>query len=164
MLYEASGVPREEWRELLEFAAIATVGDVMRLQDENRILVKYGLKQMARIPGTLGLRKLVEKTGLDITDLSAYHIGFVIGPCLNAGGRLQTAKAALRLFLSEDEAEAEQLAEELKELNDVRKDMIEKRRGRSHCPCGGAVHGRQGTGCLSAGLSRIPAGICGPGP
>ena len=124
-LYEASGVPREEWRELLEFAAIATVGDVMRLQDENRILVKYGLKQMARTRN-LGLRKLVEKTGLDITDLSAYHIGFVIGPCLNAGGRLQTAKAALRLFLSEDEAEAEQLAEELKELNDVRKDMTKK--------------------------------------
>lgn len=124
-LYEASGVPREEWRELLEFAAIATVGDVMRLQDENRILVKYGLKQMARTRN-LGLRKLVEKTGLDITDLSAYHIGFVIGPCLNAGGRLQTAKAALRLFLSEDEEEAERLAEELKELNDVRKDMTKK--------------------------------------
>lgn len=124
-LYEASGVPREEWRALLEFAAIATVGDVMRLQDENRILVKYGLKQMARTRN-LGLRKLVEKTGLDITDLSAYHIGFVIGPCLNAGGRLQTAKAALRLFLSEDEAEAEHLAEELKELNDIRKDMTKK--------------------------------------
>lgn len=124
-LYEASGVPREEWRELLEFAAIATVGDVMRLQDENRILVKYGLKQMARTRN-LGLRKLVEKTGLDITELSAYHIGFVIGPCLNAGGRLQTAKAALRLFLSEDEAEAERLAEELKELNDIRKDMTKK--------------------------------------
>lgn len=124
-LYEASGVPREEWRELLEFAAIATVGDVMRLQDENRILVKYGLKQMAHTRN-LGLRKLVEKTGLDIADLSAYHIGFVIGPCLNAGGRLQTAKAALRLFLSEDEAEAERLAEELKELNDIRKDMTKK--------------------------------------
>ena len=124
-LYEASRVPREEWRELLEFAAIATVGDVMRLQDENRILVKYGLKQMA-CTRNLGLRKLVEKTGLDITDLSAYHIGFVIGPCLNAGGRLQTAKAALRLFLSEDEAEAERLAEELKELNDIRKDMTKK--------------------------------------
>ena len=124
-LYEASGVPREEWRALLEFAAIATVGDVMRLQDENRILVKYGLKQMARTRN-LGLRKLVEKTGLDITDLSAYHIGFVIGPCLNAGGRLQTAKATLRLFLSEDEAEAERLAEELKELNDIRKDMTKK--------------------------------------
>lgn len=124
-LYEASGVPREEWRELLEFAAIATVGDVMRLQDENRILVKYGLKQMAHTRN-LGLRKLVEKTGLDIADLSAYHIGFVIGPCLNAGGRLQTAKAALRLLLSEDEAEAERLAEELKELNDIRKDMTKK--------------------------------------
>ena len=121
-LYRAAGIAEKEWKELLEFAAIATVGDVMRLQDENRIIVKYGLRRMA-ITRNLGLRKLVEKTGLDITNLSAYHIGFVIGPCLNAGGRLQTAKIALRLLLSQDEEEADHLAEELKELNDVRKDM-----------------------------------------
>lgn len=124
-LYLAAKVPEREWRELLEFAAIATVGDVMRLQGENRIIVKYGLRRMA-VTKNLGLRKLVEKTGLDITALSAYHIGFVIGPCLNAGGRLQTAKIALRLLLSEDEAEADRLAEELKELNDVRKDMTKQ--------------------------------------
>lgn len=124
-LYKAAGVPDREWKELLEFAAIATVGDVMKLQDENRIIVKYGLRRMA-VTKNLGLRKLVEKTGLDITALSAYHIGFVIGPCLNAGGRLQTAKIALKLLLSEDEKEADVLAEELKSLNDVRKDMTKQ--------------------------------------
>ena len=121
-LYRAASVPEKEWKELLEFAAIATVGDVMRLQDENRIIVKYGLRRMA-VTRNPGLRKLAEKAGLDITALSAYHIGFVIGPCLNAGGRLQTAKIALKLLLAQDEAEADRLAEELKELNDVRKDM-----------------------------------------
>lgn len=125
VLFRVSGVPEEEWKALLEFAAIATVGDVMKLQDENRLIVKYGLKRMA-VTSNLGLRKLVEKTGLDITALSAYHIGFVIGPCLNAGGRLQTAKTALRLFLSENEEEADRLAEELKELNDLRKDMTKQ--------------------------------------
>ena len=125
VLYKAAGVPDREWKELLEFAAIATVGDVMKLQDENRIIVKYGLRRMA-VTKNLGLRKLVEKTGLDITALSAYHIGFVIGPCLNAGGRLQTAKIALRLLLSMDEEEADILAEELRSLNDVRKDMTKQ--------------------------------------
>ena len=124
-LYHACGVPDREWKELLEFAAIATVGDVMRLQDENRLIVKYGLRQMA-VTKNLGLRKLAEKAGVDITALTAYHIGFVIGPCLNAGGRLQTAKLALRLLLSDDEAEADLLAEELKALNDVRKEMTKR--------------------------------------
>ncbi|MBP3926750.1 MAG: DHH family phosphoesterase, partial [Clostridium sp.] len=125
VLYKATGVADREWKELLEFAAIATVGDVMKLQDENRIIVKYGLRRMA-VTKNLGLRKLVEKTGLDITALSAYHIGFVIGPCLNASGRLQTAKIALRLLLSKDEGEADMLAEELKSLNDIRKDMTKQ--------------------------------------
>lgn len=124
-LYQAAGVLDREWKELLEFAAIATVGDVMRLQDENRIIVKYGLRRMA-LTKNIGLRKLVEKNQLDIAAISAYHIGFVIGPCLNAGGRLQTAKLALRLLLSADEAEADRLAEELKELNDVRKEMTKQ--------------------------------------
>ncbi len=124
-LYEAAGVPLREWEELLEFAAIATVGDVMRLQDENRLLVKYGLKQLAATKN-VGLRKLIEKNGLDPNALTAYHIGFVIGPCLNAGGRLMTAKLALRLLLAENEDEADRLAEELKSLNDMRKDMTKK--------------------------------------
>ncbi len=122
ILYERAGVPMSEWEEMLEFAAVATVGDVMRLQDENRIIVKEGLKQIPRTK-SIGLRMLVEKNNLDIYNLSAYHIGFVIGPCLNAGGRLQTAKLALRLLLSRDEAEADELARELKLLNDQRKDM-----------------------------------------
>lgn len=122
VLYEKFQVPLSEWEEMLEFAAIATVGDVMRLQDENRIMVKEGLAQMPRTK-SIGLKKLVEKNNLDITRLTAFHIGFVIGPCLNAGGRLQTAKMALKLLLSQDEDEADRLAEELKELNDQRKDM-----------------------------------------
>ncbi|MEG2700421.1 MAG: single-stranded-DNA-specific exonuclease RecJ, partial [Hungatella sp.] len=122
ILYEVFEIPLSEWEELLEFAAIATVGDVMKLQEENRIIVKEGLK---RIPQTksVGLRTLIEKNHLDIYHLSAYHIGFVIGPCLNAGGRLQTAKLALSLLLCQEEDEAERLAAELKELNDLRKEM-----------------------------------------
>lgn len=122
VLYEKAGVPVKEWKDMVEFAAIATVGDVMRLQDENRILVKEGLKH---IPWTesVGLKKLIEKNNLDSSSLSAYHIGFVIGPCLNAGGRLQTAKLALRLLLCRDEEEADRLALELKSLNDQRKSM-----------------------------------------
>ncbi len=122
ILYERYGISDREWEDMMEFAAIATVGDVMRLQDENRILVREGL---GRIPCTksVGLRKLVEKNKLEIEKLSAFHIGFVIGPCLNAGGRLQTAKMALRLLLCEDEEEADRLAEKLKLLNDQRKDM-----------------------------------------
>lgn len=124
-LYELFHVPETEWLDLLEFAAIATVGDVMRLQDENRIIVKYGLKKI-KDTQSLGLRKLIEKNNLDAEHLSAYHIGFVIGPCLNAGGRLQTAKLALSLLLSDNEDEAEELALKLKELNDLRKDMTVK--------------------------------------
>ncbi len=122
LLYEHAGVEKEAWQSLLEIAAVATVGDVMRLQDENRLIVKYGLRQMA-CTKNLGLRMLMEKNGLDPQALSAYHIGFVIGPCLNAGGRLQTAKLALKLLLAEREDEADALAEELKSLNDLRKDM-----------------------------------------
>lgn len=122
VLYEQYGIPRGEWEEMIEFAAIATVGDVMRLQGENRILVKEGLAWMPHTR-SMGLRKLVEKCNLDIQHLSAFHIGFVIGPCLNAGGRLQTAKMALKLLLSSDEEEADRLAGELKGLNDIRKEM-----------------------------------------
>ncbi|CDD43650.1 exonuclease RecJ [Clostridium sp. CAG:299] len=123
-LYEESGVSREEWLELLEVAAIATVGDVMKLQDENRMIVKYGLKKLGHTKN-LGLKKLAEKTNLDLNSITAYHIGFVIGPCLNAGGRLQTAKLALSMLLAKDEETAEELAQELKDLNDMRKDMTE---------------------------------------
>lgn len=122
ILYEKAKVPQKEWKDMMEFAAIATVGDVMRLQDENRILVKEGLKRIPRTQ-SIGLKKLVDKNNLDIHTLSAYHIGFVIGPCLNAGGRLQTAKLALQLLLCQDEEEADRMALELKNLNDQRKSM-----------------------------------------
>lgn len=126
VLYEKLGIPESEWMDLLEFAAIATVGDVMKLQDENRLIVKYGLKKIGSTKNT-GLRKLIEKNNLDIENLSAYHIGFVIGPCLNAGGRLKSAKVALRMLLAEDPERAGEMADELKELNDMRKDMTAKR-------------------------------------
>ena len=122
VIYEDLGIPEHEWMELLEFAAIATVGDVMKLQDENRLIVKYGLKKIGSTKNT-GLRMLVEKNNLDINNLSAYHIGFVIGPCLNAGGRLKSAKVALRMLLEQDPDRVSGLADELKELTDVRKDM-----------------------------------------
>lgn len=125
VLYEKLGIPESEWMDLLEFAAIATVGDVMKLQDENRLIVKYGLKKIGSTKNT-GLRKLIEKNNLDIENLSAYHIGFVIGPCLNAGGRLKSAKVALRMLLAEDPERAGEMADKLKELNDMRKDMTAK--------------------------------------
>ena len=125
VIYEDLGIPEHEWMDLLEFAAIATVGDVMKLQDENRLIVKYGLKKIGSTKNT-GLRMLVEKNNLDINNLSAYHIGFVIGPCLNAGGRLKSAKVALRMLLEQDPDRVSGLADELKELNDVRKDMTAK--------------------------------------
>lgn len=125
VLYGKFGIPEREWMELLEFAAIATVGDVMKLQNENRLIVKYGLKKIAETKNR-GLRGLIEKNNLDIGNLSAYHIGFVIGPCLNAGGRLKSAKIALRMLLTEDPEQAGELADELKELNDMRKDMTAK--------------------------------------
>lgn len=121
-LYEAYSISQEKWLEMLEFAAIATVGDVMKLQDENRIIVKEGLKRMGQTK-SLGLRKLIEKNNLDEDNITAYQIGFVIGPCLNAGGRLHTAKLALSLLLSGSEEEADRMALELKVLNDQRKTM-----------------------------------------
>lgn len=108
--------------ELLEFAALATVCDVMELKDENRILVKEGLKRLAHTKN-LGLRALMEVNGLDASRLSAYHLGFVIGPCLNATGRLDTASRALELLQSGTKAEAISAASELKELNDSRKNL-----------------------------------------
>lgn len=124
-LYEAYSIPQEKWLEMIEFAAIATVGDVMKLQDENRIIVKEGLKRMGQTK-SLGLKKLIEKNNLDPDAITGYQIGFVIGPCLNAGGRLHTAKLALSLLLSESEEEADRMAQELKDLNDQRKTMTKQ--------------------------------------
>ncbi len=108
--------------ELLAFAAFATVGDVMELTDENRILVRYGLQQIERSanPGLRALAAVNELTGKRLT---GYHIGFILGPCLNATGRLDTAARALAMFRTQDEAEALIIAGELKALNDSRKEM-----------------------------------------
>ena len=124
-LYDDSHIPETEKEEFLELAAIATVGDVMDLQGENRILVKEGLK---RLPYTKnkGLQALIRVTGLEGSRISSYHIGFVLGPCINASGRLDTAARSLRLLQCEDAGEAARLAGDLKALNDSRKALTEK--------------------------------------
>ena len=121
-LYETDSVAMEDAYKLLEFAAIATVGDIMELQDENRIIVKEGLKRIHHTKN-IGLRSLIEVNGLERDSIGAYHIGFVLGPCINAGGRLDTAKRALELFASEDKEAADRLAGDLKALNDSRKEL-----------------------------------------
>lgn len=108
--------------ELFEFAAFATIGDVMELKDENRIIVKQGLKLM-RNSKNLGMRSLIEVTGTDASDIKPYTIGFVLGPCLNATGRLDTADNALDLFKETDKAKAMMLAANLKSMNDSRKEL-----------------------------------------
>ncbi len=115
----------EAMEELLEFAALATVCDVMELKDENRILVREGLKRMknSRNPG---LRALMEVNQIEPARLNAYHLGFVIGPCLNATGRLDTAERGLELLQSRTKVEAMSAARELKELNDSRKNLTLK--------------------------------------
>lgn len=115
----------EALEELLEFAALSTVCDVMELKDENRILVKEGLKRLRRTKNQ-GLRALMEVNGLEPAKLNAHHLGFVIGPCLNATGRLDTARRALELLQSTSVAEAMTAARELKELNDSRKNLTLK--------------------------------------
>ncbi len=108
--------------ELLPFAAMATICDVMELKDENRILVKEGLKQI-QYTANWGLRALLEVNNIEPAKVNAYHLGFVIGPCLNATGRLDTAHRALELLQSKTKAEAMVAATELKELNDSRKNL-----------------------------------------
>lgn len=122
LLYEKCSVPREEAWEFLENAAFATVGDVMDLTDENRILVKEGLKRI-RHTKNKGMRALILQNKLEFDSINAYHFGFVLGPCINASGRLETAKIALSLFLQEDERKAAEIAAQLVELNAQRKDM-----------------------------------------
>ena len=108
--------------ELLEFAALSTVCDVMELKDENRILVKEGLKRIQKGYNE-GLKALMEVNDIAPDRLSAYHLGFVLGPCLNATGRLDTAKRALELLQSFTRADAMTAARELKDLNESRKNL-----------------------------------------
>ena len=121
-LIESMGEEASDVDYLLENVAIATVGDVMDLVEENRIFVKQGL-EMLKHTKNLGLKALMECTGVNVANLSAYHIGFVIGPCMNASGRLDTAKRALELLEAKTQKEADVLAGDLKALNDSRKDM-----------------------------------------
>ena len=121
-LMEAMGKDAEDADYLMENVAIATIGDVMDLVDENRIFVKQGLDMLKRTE-KLGLKALMGCTGVNVDKLSPYHIGFVIGPCMNASGRLDTAKRALELLEAKKVAEADLLAGDLKALNDSRKDM-----------------------------------------
>ena len=111
--------------DLLPFCALATVCDVMPLQDENRILVREGLRRAVHTTNT-GLRSLLVVNGLEGRPLSTYHAGFVIGPCLNATGRLDNAERALALFLEDDPSEALRSAQKLRELNDSRKSLTEQ--------------------------------------
>lgn len=122
LLYERFHVPAEEAYDFLENVAFATVGDVMDLTDENRILVREGLKRLHRTKNP-GMRALILKNKLAPEQITAYHIGFVLGPCVNASGRLETARIALNLFLQKNELDAGIIAEELVELNKQRKDM-----------------------------------------
>lgn len=122
ILYERYGILKSELEPLIEYAAIATVADVMDLEDENRILVKTGLKLLEHTKNK-GLQAILRVNNLEGKRISAYHIGFVIGPCFNAAGRLETVKSALDLLMCNNEAQAEVMAENLKALNDSRKEM-----------------------------------------
>nr|WP_288645319.1 single-stranded-DNA-specific exonuclease RecJ [uncultured Mediterraneibacter sp.] len=129
VLYRVSGKPEQEvehlQESLMENVAIATIGDVMDLVGENRVFVKKGL-ELLKTTKNEGLHALMQCTGVDTANLNTYHIGFVIGPCINAGGRLDTAKRALELLNASNRREAVTLAADLKELNDSRKEMTEE--------------------------------------
>ena len=129
VLYRVSGKPEQEvehlQERLMENVAIATIGDVMDLVGENRVFVKKGL-ELLKTTKNEGLHALMQCTGVDTANLNTYHIGFVLGPCINAGGRLDTAKRALELLNASNRREAVTLAADLKELNDSRKEMTEE--------------------------------------
>ncbi|MCD7922635.1 MAG: single-stranded-DNA-specific exonuclease RecJ [Clostridiales bacterium] len=122
ILYEQAGISVSEADIFLENAGFATVGDVMDLQGENRILVKLGLDRLRKTQNK-GMRALILQKDLDAAKLKSYHIGFVLGPCLNASGRLETARLSLNLLLCEDAARAAVMAQEVVELNESRKLM-----------------------------------------
>ena len=124
-LYEDAGISGDEILKFTELAAVATVGDVMDLKGENRIIVKEGLKRL-RTTSFPGLKALIQVNNLEYTDITAYHVGFVLGPCINASGRLDTAARALDLLCTDDPVEAARLAGDLLALNESRKAMTEQ--------------------------------------
>lgn len=125
IMYENAGIPTEEILTFTELAAVATVGDVMDLQGENRIIVKEGLRQLSHTE-TPGLKALIQVNNLEHAEISSYHVGFVLGPCINASGRLDTASRALKLLCEQDPVEAARLAGDLIALNESRKAMTEQ--------------------------------------
>ncbi|MDD5934942.1 MAG: single-stranded-DNA-specific exonuclease RecJ [Clostridiales bacterium] len=125
VLYEEFSISIEEAYQLLEYTAIATVADVMDLVDENRIIVKYGLSLLSNTQN-IGLRALMEECSINMDRLSSYHIGFVIGPCFNAAGRLDTVAMAFDLLQATNQADAVRLAKELRDLNESRKEMTQE--------------------------------------
>ncbi|MGG7152798.1 single-stranded-DNA-specific exonuclease RecJ [Clostridium neonatale] len=125
VLYEEFNIDKEECYKLIEFLAIATVCDVVDLIDENRIFVKKGLEKINNTTN-LGLGELIRENEIQDKTISVYHLGFIIGPCINASGRLDNAKKGLRLLLADEEDEAVHLAKELVKLNAERKDMTMK--------------------------------------
>lgn len=124
-LYEACGIEVEEADEFIEFVAIATVCDVMALVDENRTMVRLGLEELNRT-GNFGLRALMKVNNLGNQNVKSYHLGYIIGPCINATGRLENARLALELLLESNYDAALRRAERLKELNDERKEMTQR--------------------------------------
>lgn len=125
LLYERMGIPFLEAEKLLENVAFATVGDIMPLTDENRILVKEGIKRIHKTQN-VGMKALIAQCGLQPEQIDAFHFGFVLGPCINASGRLDTAKRALELFFQTNPAFAMQIANELVVLNEERKEMTKE--------------------------------------
>lgn len=121
-LFELYGRPADEIYDFLEFAAVATVGDVVDLQGENRTIVRLGLKKL-KSSTNAGLNALIDVNKLDRANISSYHVGFVIGPCLNASGRLESAMLAIQMLLAESKKDAEHLAGELLALNEERKEL-----------------------------------------
>ena len=124
-LYEKAEIEADAIREFLEYVAIATVADVMELRDENRILVKYGLKALQNTRN-IGLRQLIEAQGMVDKEIRVGHIGFTIGPCFNAAGRISNVEKSFDLLFEENVSQAKERAIELKEINDQRKSMTEK--------------------------------------
>ncbi len=123
-LYQELGIPEEELMEFIPYVAIATVGDIVDLTGENRIIVKHGLEMLKEIRNE-GLLALAEASKVDIRNISTYIIGFVLGPCFNAAGRLSTAKMTVDLLFSEGE-KAKILARDLYELNQTRRSMTDE--------------------------------------
>lgn len=124
-LYEEMGNDPKEVIKYLQYAAIATVGDVVELLDENRLIVKNGLMMINRNTN-IGVRELIKANHLEDKTIDSYHIGFVLGPCLNAAGRLETAQMAFDLLRCTEEEKSKELAEKLKELNDTRKELTKQ--------------------------------------